>query len=46
MSDITSRAVANKWENYGPDNESKRTLDLRDALSQWWKVVESKFGPR
>ncbi|KAH6830406.1 defective in cullin neddylation protein [Perilla frutescens var. hirtella] len=42
--DITSMAITDKWEDSGPDDESQRTIDLREALAQLWKVVESKVS--
>ncbi|XP_057769504.1 defective in cullin neddylation protein AAR3-like [Salvia miltiorrhiza] len=42
--DITSRAIMNKWDNHGPDDESQRIRDLRDELAQLWKLVESKLS--
>lgn len=44
--DIMTRAVSNKWEHGGPDDESQRTRDLREALSQLWRLVESKLCTR
>lgn len=46
MSDVTSRAIMNKWDDLGPDEESQRTRDLREELAQLWKLVESKVNTR
>ncbi|KAK6129256.1 hypothetical protein DH2020_036965 [Rehmannia glutinosa] len=44
--DITSRAIANEGEGYGPDEELQKARVSREALAQLLKVVESKISAR
>lgn len=46
MPDVVKSAVSSKWDDGGPDDESQRTRDSREALSQLWKLVESKLSAR